>query len=162
MKKFNKVSSWMLGLLLTFIALLTGAHSGVMLAEASALPDAGISNAGDGGNDPNGIATESQGRQDGDPEFYTKDIDRRIAIDPRIATDRRIAIDPRIATDRRIAIDPRIAIMREVVFARYVAAYFAFLYKTYFAQCLHAIEPWLVGWDEFVLLRTRLLVENLE
>ena len=150
MKKFNKVSSWMLGLLLTFIALLTGAHSGVMLAEASALPDAGISNAGDGGNDPNGIATESQGRQDGDPEFYTKDIDRRIAIDPRIAT------------DRRIAIDPRIAIMREVVFARYVAAYFAFLYKTYFAQCLHAIEPWLVGWDEFVLLRTRLLVENLE
>ena len=70
----------MLGILLTFIALLTGASSGVMLADASSLPDAGVTNAGDGGNSggTDGIATETQGRQDGDSEFYTKDIDKRI------------------------------------------------------------------------------------
>ena len=80
MKKVSKASNWVLSLLLTFIALISGAHSGVMMAEATNLPDAGKTAAGDGGNgdDPSGIATETGGRADGDPEFYTKDIDKRI------------------------------------------------------------------------------------
>lgn len=67
-------------MMLTFIALLSGAHSGVMMADASNLPDAGIATGGEGGvaTPPDGIATETQGRQDGDPEFYSKDIDKRI------------------------------------------------------------------------------------
>ena len=70
----------MLGLLLTFIALVSGASSGVMMADATNLPDAGKTTGGDGGNaaPPTGIATETAGRQDGDPDFYTKDIDKRI------------------------------------------------------------------------------------
>ena len=80
MKKMKKASNWMLSLLLTFIALISGASSGVMLAEASNLPDAGKTAAGDGGNNggTGGIATETEGRNDGDPEFYSKDIDARI------------------------------------------------------------------------------------
>ena len=70
----------MLSILLTFLALITGASSGVTLAAASDLPDAGVTASGTGGvtTTPEGIATETQGRQDGDPEFYTKDIDERI------------------------------------------------------------------------------------
>lgn len=80
MKKISKASNWVLSLMLTLIALISGAHSGVMMADASNLPDAGKQAAGDGGNaaPPAGIATETGGRQDGDPEFYTKDIDQRI------------------------------------------------------------------------------------
>lgn len=64
--------------LLTMLAFLTGASAGVMMASASNLPDAGVSNSGNPADGNDGIATESQGRQDGDPEFYTKDIDKRI------------------------------------------------------------------------------------
>lgn len=80
MKKTKKAFGWAMSLMLMLMSLVTGAHAGVMLADASALPDAGKTNAGEGGVDtpPNGIATESQGRKDGDPEFYTKDIDQRI------------------------------------------------------------------------------------
>ena len=80
MKKISKASNWVLSLMLTLIALISGAHSGVMMADATNLPDAGKQAAGDGGNaaPPAGIATETGGRQDGDPEFYTKDIDKRI------------------------------------------------------------------------------------
>lgn len=80
MKKIGKASNWMLSLMLTFLALIFGAHSGVMMADATNLPDAGKTEGGDGGNaaPPAGIATETGGRQDGDPEFYTKDIDQRI------------------------------------------------------------------------------------
>ncbi len=77
--KMKKASSWMMSFLLAFFALIFGAHSGVMLADATALPDGGVSAAGDapdGG--AGGIATETQGREDGDDEFYTKDIDKRI------------------------------------------------------------------------------------
>ena len=79
-KKIYNASVWVLGILLTFIALLSGAGSGVMMADASNLPDAGKTVGGDGGNGNGaaGIATETQGRGDGDPEFYTKDIDSRI------------------------------------------------------------------------------------
>lgn len=78
MKK--SISSMMMSFMLTLFALLLGASSGVMVAEASNLPDAGVTTGGDGGNggSPAGIATETGGRQEGDPEFYTKDIDKRI------------------------------------------------------------------------------------
>lgn len=79
MKTVKKATGFLGSLLLTLLALLFGVHSGVMMANASNLPDAGKTNAGDGGNaNANGIATESGGRADGDPDYYTKDIDRRI------------------------------------------------------------------------------------
>lgn len=79
-KKIYNASVWVLGIMLTFIALLSGAGSGVMMADASNLPDAGKTTGGDGGNGNGaaGIATESGSRDNGDPEFYTKDIDSRI------------------------------------------------------------------------------------
>lgn len=79
MKTVKKATGFLGSLLLTLLALLFGVHSGVMMANASNLPDAGKTNAGDGGNTgTGGIATETEGRADGDPEFYTKDIDQRI------------------------------------------------------------------------------------
>lgn len=78
MKKIKKSTSFVFSLLLTLLTFLTGASSGVVMAAASDLPDAGKTNGGAGNDNPDGIATESQGRQDGDPEFYTKDIDKRI------------------------------------------------------------------------------------
>lgn len=78
MKKIKKSTSFVFSLLLTLLTFLTGASSGVVMAAASDLPDAGKTNSGAGNDSPDGIATESQGRQDGDPEFYTKDIDKRI------------------------------------------------------------------------------------
>ena len=61
MKKLKNASFKMLGLMLTLLAIVFGATSGVMMANASELPDAGKTAAGasvgDGaGND--GIATE--------------------------------------------------------------------------------------------------------
>lgn len=78
MKKIKKSTSFVFSLLLTMLTFLTGASSGVVMAAASGLPDAGKTNSGAGNDSPDGIATESQGRKDGDPEFYTKDIDKRI------------------------------------------------------------------------------------
>lgn len=43
---------------------------------SAALPDAGVTDSGNGNAD--GIATETWGRKNGDPEMYTKDIDQRI------------------------------------------------------------------------------------
>lgn len=69
-------------IMLTLLAFVIGASSGVMMADASDLPDAGKTTAGadgDGGSDPTaGIATETQGRTDGDPDFYMADVDKRI------------------------------------------------------------------------------------
>ena len=80
MKRMKKAFSVVCSLLLTLLTVLVGASSGVIMADATALPDAGKSNSGEGGIGlgPDGIATESQGRQDGDPDLYTKDIDQRI------------------------------------------------------------------------------------
>jgi len=96
MKKFSKFFSLMLSLTLMVLSVATGVSSGVMMADASSLPDAGKINTGDGGNTPDktnsdgskvtppgligpdGIATETQGRADGDPEMYSKDVDSRI------------------------------------------------------------------------------------
>ena len=78
MKTIKKKMSFVFSLLFTLLTFLTGASSGVVMAAASDLPDAGKTNSGAGNDSPDGIATESHGRQDGDPEFYTKDIDKRI------------------------------------------------------------------------------------
>ena len=81
MKKLKNASFKMLSVMLSLLAIVFGASSGVMMANAADLPDAGKTasgaSVGDGAGNA-GIATESGGRQDGDPEFYTKDIDQRI------------------------------------------------------------------------------------
>lgn len=75
-----KSARWLFGFMLTLIAFVVGASSGVMMAQASELPDAGVTNAGADGETGStaGIATETTGREDGDPEFYSKQIDERI------------------------------------------------------------------------------------
>lgn len=65
-------------IVLSFIMMLVFPGTGVMMATATELPDAGVTNSGNPADGPDGIATETQGRDDGDPEFYTKDIDKRI------------------------------------------------------------------------------------
>ena len=78
MKKTKNFFGWLMGMVLMLATMITGAQAGVMLADASNLPDAGKTNSGAGNDNADGIATESEGRADGDPEFYTKDIDARI------------------------------------------------------------------------------------
>ncbi|MCM1356418.1 MAG: hypothetical protein NC212_08445 [Staphylococcus sp.] len=74
-----KTGKALLSFMLILVAIVTGASSGVMMAEASVLPDAGVVSTGaDGTGGTGGIATETQGREDGDPEFYSKQIDERI------------------------------------------------------------------------------------
>ena len=66
-------------IMLMVLAFATGASSGVFMANASALPDAGKTTAGaDGTGGTDGIATETGGRADGDPNFYMSDVDKRI------------------------------------------------------------------------------------
>lgn len=77
MKRTKNFFGWVMSILFMLLTMVTGAHAGVMLAEASNLPDAGKTNSG-AAPGPDGIATETQGRLDGDPDFYTKDIDQRI------------------------------------------------------------------------------------
>lgn len=82
MGKIKKTGKWLFRIMLIMLAFIVGASSGVMIAEATELPDAGKTTAGadgDGGTDPTaGIATETQGRKDGDPNFYMSDVDQRI------------------------------------------------------------------------------------
>lgn len=96
MKKFFKLFSMMVLFVLTVV---TGASSGVMMANVVDLPDAGKSVGGEGGDiatadsnsavngkwGPDGIATETKGRAitedpngENNPEFYSKQIDERI------------------------------------------------------------------------------------
>lgn len=69
-------------ILLNILAFLVGANGCVMMAVASNLPDAGKTESGNA--DPNnatvveGAATMTNGRANGDPEFYVKDIDKKI------------------------------------------------------------------------------------
>ncbi len=77
MRTLNKFGRFILSLCLAFCTLVLGAGTGVMMADASNLPDAGKTAAGEGAGAA-GIATETAGRANGDPEFYTKDIDKRI------------------------------------------------------------------------------------
>jgi hypothetical protein len=66
-------------ILLIALAFITGASSGVMMASATDLPDAGVTGSGaDGTGGTGGIATETFGREEGDPNFYLSDVDKRI------------------------------------------------------------------------------------
>lgn len=71
---FNRI----LGLMLTLLALITGASGNVLMAAASDLPDAGVSASGDAGDGNGGVASVTQGQEDGDPDFYAKQIDSKI------------------------------------------------------------------------------------
>lgn len=71
---FNRI----LGLMLTLLALITGASGNVLMAAASDLPDAGVSASGDAEDGNGGVATVTQGQEDGDPDFYAKQIDSKI------------------------------------------------------------------------------------
>ncbi len=75
----KKAASFLSRILLILLAFVTGATSGVMMADASNLPDAGKTEAGaDGTGGTEGIATETHGRDNGDPQFYLSDVDKRI------------------------------------------------------------------------------------
>jgi hypothetical protein len=75
----KKILSLLPGLLMSLLAVVLGASTGVLMADATPLPDAGVSASGaDGTGGTGGIATETQGRADGDPELYTKDVDAHI------------------------------------------------------------------------------------
>lgn len=92
----KKVVRFFLSFIVIAVSVLVGAHSGVMMAAASDLPDAGKTTGGAGGNmapdtpdsrnvtnpsgyqGPDGIATETGGRADGDPDMYSVEVDKRI------------------------------------------------------------------------------------
>jgi hypothetical protein len=75
----KKAFSFLSHLLLTVLALVTGVSNSVVMANATALPDAGITEGGaEGANGAEGIATETFGRDNGDPDFYLSDVDKRI------------------------------------------------------------------------------------
>ena len=76
--KTRKIFKWFVGAMFAIVALIFGAGNGVFMANAADLPDAGITVSGAGDDNANGISTDSQGRTDADPEFYTKEIDKRI------------------------------------------------------------------------------------
>lgn len=79
MKTTKKVTRFLLSMILSMVAFVAGASSGVYMAAASDLPDAGKTNAGAASTgSPDGIATETEGRTDGDPNFYMQEIDKRI------------------------------------------------------------------------------------
>lgn len=75
----KKAKSFLCRILLMMLAFVMSASSGVIMADASNLPDAGKTTGGadsTGGTD--GIATETAGRENGDPNFYLSDVDKRI------------------------------------------------------------------------------------
>lgn len=75
----KKATSFLCRMVLTVLALVTGASSGVFMANASELPDAGKTVAGaDGTGGTDGISTETVGRSEGDSTFYLSDVDKRI------------------------------------------------------------------------------------
>jgi hypothetical protein len=79
MKAVKKPARFLLSFMLSMIALLCGASSGVYMAAATELPDAGVTEGGaDATGGTGGIATETGGRENGDPNFYLKEIDKRI------------------------------------------------------------------------------------
>lgn len=75
----KKSLNFILRVALSVLAFLVGAGSDVMVAAATNLPDAGKTSAGANGTGGiDGIATETGGRLEGDPNFYMSDIDQRI------------------------------------------------------------------------------------
>lgn len=77
-ERFLKSFRWLGSLMLTLLAVVLGATSGVMMAAATDLPDAGKTASGDSTTGNGGIATETQGRDDGDPNFYQPDVDKHL------------------------------------------------------------------------------------
>lgn len=66
-------------ILLIALAFVTGASNGVLMASATDLPDAGISEAGAAETgSTEGIATETFGRDNGDANLYLSAVDKRI------------------------------------------------------------------------------------
>lgn len=78
MGKIRKYFEFAIGIFLSVLTIIVGAGGGVMMANATPLPDGGKTSSGDHGSGAGGIATETQGREDGDPEFYSKEVDKRI------------------------------------------------------------------------------------
>ena len=75
----KKAKSFLCRILLMMLAFVMSASSGVIMADASNLPDAGKTTGGaDGTGGTDGIATETAGRENGDPNFYLSDVDKRI------------------------------------------------------------------------------------
>lgn len=91
MKKLKTWNFWV-SLALTLLAILTGGGEGIMMAAAAELPDAGKTESGEGnvgkkGSDGinetitqngDGIMTETGGRENGDDDFYVKDVDDKL------------------------------------------------------------------------------------
>lgn len=74
----KKIFKFMASVALVVVAFLVGAHSGVFMAAAGDLPDAGTTDSGNPqATGIDGIATVSHGSEV-NPELYTKDIDSRI------------------------------------------------------------------------------------
>lgn len=72
----KKISMKMLSFVLTGLAFVLGASSGVVMAAASELPNAGKTEGGEG-EGADGISSVSVGSQ-AEPDLYTEDIDERI------------------------------------------------------------------------------------
>ena len=76
----KKVFKFLGGLVLLALASVFNASSGIFMADATTLPEAGTTEGGNGGNTapPAGIATETFGRENGDENLYLSDVDKRI------------------------------------------------------------------------------------
>lgn len=77
MKVIKRKLDLLLGFMLSVMAIFFGVSGNIVMANATPLEGGGVSNSGNPGG-LGGIATESQGREDGDEDFYTKDIDKKI------------------------------------------------------------------------------------
>lgn len=73
---FMKRHGMLVSLLLFILALATGG-AGVIMAVGTVIPDGGLTESGNPPS-PEGIATETHGRLEGDPDFYLSDVDQRI------------------------------------------------------------------------------------
>ena len=80
MSKVKEVLGLSFGFILTVLCSILGLGSGVMLANAANLPDAGKTRSGEGTMDTQveGISSVSTGTQDADDDFYQRAIDDRI------------------------------------------------------------------------------------
>lgn len=75
-KILSMALSWVLSVLAAWLC-----PGGIVMAAATDLPDAGVTESGSAGEDPKtieGIATETAGREYGDEEMYQKDVDQYI------------------------------------------------------------------------------------
>lgn len=76
----TSMGKYLFSLVLLLLTAVTGVGAEVFMAAATDLPDAGVTESGEGGvaTPPEGIATETFGRANGDPDFYLQDVDKRI------------------------------------------------------------------------------------